>query len=220
MGGSQYRVRGTTQAIIRSPAVRPDRYFCVFKKAVHGTMSTAAAGAFANSTLKLNSLNDPLGSAGSGAPTGSSFLLGAQGSAIYAEYRVHAARVKLEFTVITQTTTSSAAAAVGINPSLSGTAPTSVDQMSTSPRGLSKVVEHGNGPVKFDLFYKIGALAGRGPQDVATNPEFAADYNQDPSWLLVLNIGRIDLNAATQLVLGVKIEIIQYAELFAPNLSF
>lgn len=210
LGGGTGR-RYTTQAIIRSPSNAPDRMFVKLKRGFVGNFSTAAAGAYASNYIRANSANDPLGSFGSGAPTGATPLLGASGSAVYGAYIVHACAL----TLAAVQTANASGCVVAVTPRF-GTAavPTSIGQQIAEPRTKWIQCAAGTGlPAIIKMMYTTAQVYGQAPQTVAITDSFGATYNSDPASEVRWDIG-IGGNAAELEVVQLSFVMTQWVELF------
>lgn len=211
VGGVRGGRFGTTQTIVTNPRIGPDRVFCCFKKTAVLQFSTAAAGAYAVGSLKLNSASDPLGTFGTGPPVGAGSYLGAS-PALYGAYIVHAFRVKLQ---IVSPTGFFGAVGMSFRPA-SMNVPTSIAQQAGFARSTVKQVVQ-DFVTTITMYGTTGQVYGQSPQSVAIADSFSALYNADPGSEVMCDIGSEENSHTTQITFSAIIELTQYVECFGRN---
>lgn len=208
MGGRRGRGPGTVQQITYSPQQGPDRVFVKFTKTIFTQLATGAAGAYAGSTLKVNSAFDPAGSLGSGPGVGAAAFLGVA-PALYGAYIVHSWRIDVQFIA------SSAFAGIGFYcRGNSLVAPTSIAQMSGLPRAIVKLGPTSGYPVHFSMFRTAAQITGQSAETVAIDDTFGASYNADPATEIICDIGVEEPTHTAVAQFTVLIRLTQYTECF------
>lgn len=209
VGGVRPGRFGTTQVSIPRSRIGPDRQFVTLSRSYIGTGSTAAFALFG--TLKANSANDPLGTFGTGGPTGGAPFLGPSTTSMYGAYIVHAFRLDLEvnanvfgayFGLLFRPNSMSAALSAG-----------SLDSQS---HGQVKMVNV-SGVTRWGMYRTTGQIYGQAPVTVATADSFSALYNADPSSEVVADLYVGNTDGVTATAFSVKIRLTQYVEVYGRN---
>lgn len=207
VGGVRPGRRGTTQSIVRNPRINPDRVFVKLERSFVGTLVTGAAGVFATQYVKCNSANDPLGTLGTGQPTGANQWLGTN-PAQYQSYIVHAFRVKVTLT----SNNYNMLAALSFQ--ASATLPGSCAQAASSSYGSMAIIAPNAYPTRLGRYLTTGQVYGQSPQTVAIADSFSAAYSSDPTSMIYGVISCQDILLTTQYTAAMTVTVTQWVECF------
>ncbi len=193
----------------------PSSLFCKFAYNSENTLSSSS-GATATHTFRLNSLFDPDASGVGGQPRYFDTLCGAtSGNAPYGDYRVHAARVIVDFQ------SSSSPVGLGdiwVTPYTSAGPLTALDARE-NPKSFVKTVNtlgtgaNSRGRIQFTVKMKDMFNV----KDLADNPFFSAIFSANPVEAINMQIAYADSLGGSTAVL-VRTTIIYYAQLMSLNL--